>query len=108
MGLSGVVDRHGLRPRDDGVGGLSLRAQRGNPGVCSVKWIATAFGLAMTGWGAVIASAARQSMGLSGEVDRHGLRPRDDGVGAGRHCERSAAIQGFVWCSGSPRPAASR
>ena len=41
------IDRHGLRPRDDGGSAAaipSLRAKRGNPG----PWIATAFGLAMT------------------------------------------------------------
>jgi hypothetical protein len=85
---------------------LSLRAKRGNPR-SQGPWIATSLALlAMTipslarlamnspviAKVAVIANAVKQSM-TSDCMDRHGLRPRDDGAGS-RLCAVSDRIRG--------------
>jgi len=103
-------------------------------GGITAPWIATACGLAMTG-DIVIASEARQSMASAAWtravagghpegwrrqrlMDRHGLRPRDDG--GYRHCERAFSHEAegrggkpsrrlaASAAHGSPRPSASR
>ena len=75
-------------PRDDGVG-LVIASEARQSTKSGDMDCHVAGAPRNDGVGLVIASEARQSMTSEG-MDRHGLRPRDDGVGC--HCERSAAI----------------